>query len=148
MIRRRELITLLGGAAAWPVAVRAQQPAMPVIGFLSGRSPSDSTANVAAFHRGLGEVGFFEGQNAKMYLRWALGHDDVLPALAADLIRRRVMVIVVTGGGITSAQAAKAATTTTPIVFVAGTDPVAAGLVAGLNNPGGNLTGVSFLVGA
>jgi putative tryptophan/tyrosine transport system substrate-binding protein len=148
-LRRREFIALLGGAAAaWPVAARGQQAAMPVIGFLSGRSPSDSTANVAAFHRGLGEVGFFEGQNVEIDFRWALGHYDQLPALAADLIRRRVMVIVATGGGITSAQAAKAATTTTPIVFVAGTDPVAAGLVAGLNNPGGNLTGVSFLIGA
>jgi putative ABC transport system substrate-binding protein len=149
-LKRREFITLLGGAAAaaWPLAAHAQEPAVPVIGFLSGRSPNDSAANVAAFHRGLSEVGFFHRQNVEIDFRWALGHYDQLPALAVDLIRRRVMVIVATGGGITSAQAAKTATATTPIVFVAGTDPVAAGLVAGLNNPGGNLTGVSFLSGA
>ena len=121
---------------------------MPVVGFLSGRSPRDSATNVAAFNRGMNEVGFFDGQNVEIDFRWALGHYDQLTALAGDLIRRKVMVIVATGGGVSSAQAAKAATDTIPIVFVAGTDPVAFGLVASLNHPGGNLTGVSFMLGA
>jgi putative tryptophan/tyrosine transport system substrate-binding protein len=148
-MRRRDLIR--GTAAsviAWPLAARAQQPSMPVVGFLSGRSPTDSTANVAAFNRGLNEVGFFEEQNVDIEYRWALGHYDQLAPLAAELVHRKVGVILATGGGISSAQAAKAATDTIPIVFVAGTDPVAFGLVASLNNPGGNLTGVSFLVSA
>src|SRR5215207_8772483 len=136
-LKRRDFITFVSGAVAWPRGAPAQQPAMPVIGFLSGRSPTDSAANVAAFHRGLIEVGFVDGQNVEVDFRWALGHYDQLPALVAGLIRRRVAVIVATGGGITSAQAAKAATTIIPIVFVAGTDPVASGLVARLNNPGG-----------
>jgi putative tryptophan/tyrosine transport system substrate-binding protein len=148
-MRRRDFITLLGGAvAAWPLAARVQQPAMPVIGLLSGRSPNDSVANVAAFYRGLREMGFSEGQNVEVDFRWALGHYDQLPALVADLMRRKPSMILATGGGITSAQAAKAATATVPIVFVAGTDPVTSGLVASLNNPGGNVTGVSFLIGA
>jgi ABC-type uncharacterized transport system substrate-binding protein len=148
-MRRREFISLVGGAAAsWPLVARAQEPAIPVIGFLSGRSPTDSVAVVAAFNRGLNEVGFFDRQNVEIDFRWALGHYGELAALATDLVRRKVTVIVATGGGVTSAQAAKAATATTPIVFVAGTDPVAFGLVASLNNPGGNLTGVSFLIGA
>ena len=121
---------------------------MPVVGFLSGRSPRNSATNVAAFNRGMNEVGFFDGQNVEIDFRWALGHYDQLTALAGDLIRRKVMVIVATGGGVSSAQAAKAATDTIPIVFVAGTDPVAFGLVASLNHPGGNLTGVSFMLGA
>jgi putative ABC transport system substrate-binding protein len=148
MSTRRAFITLLGGAATWPLSARAQQPTMPVIGFLSGRSPTDSVATVAAFNRGLNEAGFLDGHNVEIDFRWALGHYDQLSALAADLVRRKVSVIVATGGGVTSAQAARAATATTPIVFVAGTDPVAFGLVASLNKPGGNLTGVSFLIGA
>ncbi len=147
-MRRRDLLLAGLAAAAWPISARAQQPAMPVIGFLSGRSPNDSVANVAAFHRGLSELGFFDGQNVKIEFRWALAHYDQLPALAADLIRRRVTVIVATGGGITSARAAKSATAIIPIVFVAGTDPVASGLVASLSKPGGNLTGVSFVISA
>jgi putative ABC transport system substrate-binding protein len=148
-MRRRDFIRLLGVvAAAWPLAAQAQQAAMPVVGFLSGRSPRDSAAMVAAFHRGLGELGFLDGQNIEVDFRWALGHYDQLPALAADLIRRKVSVIIATGGGITSGQAAKAATATIPIVFVAGTDPVASGLVPSLNNPGGNVTGIFFLIGA
>ena len=149
-MRRRDFITLLGGAAAgWPIDARAQQQqAIPVIGFLSGRSPNDSAANVAAFKRGLSELGFLDGHNVEIDFRWALSHYDQLSALAGDLVRRKVTVIVATGGGVTSAQAAKAATATIPIVFVAGTDPVVFGLVDSMNKPGGNLTGVSFLIGA
>src|SRR5262249_55919534 len=99
-VRRREFITLLGGAAAWPLAGHAQQPAMPVIGFLSGRSPNDSVAIVIAFQRGLGELGYFDGQNVEIDFRWALSHYDQLPALARDLVRRKVTVIVATGGGV------------------------------------------------
>jgi ABC-type uncharacterized transport system substrate-binding protein len=149
-MRRRDFIIKLiaGSAVAWPLVARAQQPSMPVVGFLSGRSPTDSAANVAAFNQGLNETGFFEGQNVDIEYRWALGHYDQLAALAAELSHRKVRLIVAAGGGVASAQAAKAATDTIPIIFVAGTDPVAFGLVASLNNPGGNLTGVSFLVGA
>jgi putative tryptophan/tyrosine transport system substrate-binding protein len=148
-MRRREFITLLGGAAAaWPLAARAQQPAMPVVGLLSGRSPKDSAANVTAFQRGLGELGYFDGQNVEIDFRWALGHYDQLPALATDLVRRKVTVIVATGGGVTSTRAAKAATSSIPIIFVSGGDPIEFGLVESLNKPGGNLTGVSFLLGA
>jgi putative ABC transport system substrate-binding protein len=141
-VRRREFITLLGGAAAgWPLAADAQQAAMPVVGFLRVTSASDSTHLVAAFQQGLKQTGFVDGQNVAMEHRWADGQEDRLPELAADLVRRRVAVIV---GHSTAAQAAKAASSTTPIIFVVGNDPVRTGLVANLNRPGGNVTGVTF----
>jgi putative ABC transport system substrate-binding protein len=144
-MRRREFISLLGGAAAaWPLAARAQQPVMPVIGFLAPTSPDAFADRLRGFRQGLKDTGYVEGENVAIEYRWADNQIDRLPELAAELVRRRVAVIAASGGS-SSAFAAKAATTTIPIIFLVAEDPVRLGLVASLARPGGNLTGINFL---
>jgi putative tryptophan/tyrosine transport system substrate-binding protein len=144
MIRRREFIALFGGAAAWPLGVRAQQPAMPVIGFLSSRSPNDTLHLVTAFRNGLAENGYVEGRSVLVEYRWALGQYDRLSSMAAELAARPVALLVATGGE-PAALAAKAATSSVPIVFATGGDPVQLGLADSYNRPGANATGINFM---
>jgi putative ABC transport system substrate-binding protein len=143
-MRRREFITLLGSAAAWPLAARAQQPAMPIIGILASVSPAPYAPFIAAIKEGLRQTGYVEGRNVAIEYRWAEGQYDRLPQLASELVQSGVAVMILVGGGATTA-AAKAATATIPIVVVMGDDPVKTGAVAALNRPGGNVTGVSLL---
>jgi putative ABC transport system substrate-binding protein len=143
-LRRRELIAGLGGAAAWPLVAGAQQPTMPVIGFLNSGSLNRYRALLDAFRQGLNDGGYTEGQNVAIESRWAEGQSARLPELAVDLVRRRVSLIAATGGSV-SAHAAKVATPTIPVLFIAGPDPVADGLVSSFNRPGGNLTGVAVV---
>jgi putative ABC transport system substrate-binding protein len=145
LYKRRDFIRLLGGAAAWPLAARAQQSAMPVIGFLDATTAADTVYRVSAFRDGLKEAGFIDGHNVAIDSRWAENKLDRLPALAADLAQRRVAVIV---GQNISIRAARAVTSSIPMVFVSGGDPIATGLVTNLSRPGGNITGVSFQAGA
>src|SRR5215469_17503731 len=144
-MRRRDFVTLIGGAAVgWPLAARAQQSAIPVIGFIGISSPSAATELLAAFHRGLSEMGYTEGQNVKIEYRWGENQYNRLPALAIELVQHQVTAIA-TMGSSRAALAAKAATTTIPIIFSTGEDPVETGIVSSLNRPGGNVTGTTFL---